>query len=63
MSVIKLDDFRPHVLIMTADGVAHVLPVRLLTRIVNGDLPVSTLEDALWQQILQEWIWNVSEPI
>lgn len=42
--VTSLDDWRPHITVPTLDGNVHVLPLSLLYRYVNGEIPLTDID-------------------
>lgn len=49
--IIELDDYRPHITIMTLDKNVHVIPVSVIEKIIKGEMPIEQLED--WQMIIR----------
>ena len=64
MTPINIDDHRPHVLLPTLDGKAHVLPASVIESLISGDLALDEVDD--WREItraiISEW-WAGNEVI
>lgn len=59
MSVVELEDHRPHVSVVASDGV-HVIPLSLLRDVVAGRQPSSILTEPVLQRIIEEWLGAVA---
>lgn len=53
MSVVDIDDFRPHLTINTLDGNFHVVPVALVESWIIGDIEPNKI---IVRKIIQEWL-------
>ena len=57
MSVVDLDEFRPHINIHTADNNVHVMPVSLIKDIAEGKRKTSGIPemDPVIAEIVRQW--------
>ncbi|WP_227430407.1 hypothetical protein [Psychrobacter sp. I-STPA6b] len=60
MSVIKIEDHQPHIVIEASDGV-HVVPIPLVRDVINGSKQSEVLTEPLVQAILKDWLVSVGE--
>lgn len=58
-NVVELDDHRPHVNIRTEDGVIHVYPLVFFQNIVNGTLPIDTVEPLVLRALVSDWLGDL----
>lgn len=57
MSIVDIDDFRPHLTINTLDGNVHVVPVALVESWIIGDIEPNKI---IIRKIIQEWLKHVT---
>ena len=57
MAPIELDDYRPHVTVQGLRAV-HVFPVKMLEKVISGELKESDIEDLddFIPKIIDEWL-------
>lgn len=48
--IVHLNDKRPHYMVVTLSGYAHVIPAHTIDRIIMGDMEITELEK--YQQII-----------
>jgi len=65
MTVLRLDDHRPHLTIMTVDGNAHVLPVSLVRDWIEGRRPIVETDDweIIVRTICKEWLDGLKQDL
>ncbi len=58
MSVTDIDSQRPHVLIYTDDGKAHVIPLTFFDKVMAGSVSINELDDyqEIMPVIIKEWL-------
>jgi len=65
IDTVLVDVCQSHLCVPTLDGNAHVIPVSLIKKIIDGDAPVTVLDD--WEMIvrsvLSEWLPIVENAI
>lgn len=61
--VADIEEHRPHMVILTDDGNAHVVPESVISKIANGEMPLMELDDwePIIRKILSEWKLNLEE--
>lgn len=58
MTIVNLDEYRPHVVICTDDNVAHVIPQSIVEDWIKG---ISKPEGLIMRKIIEEWLRHLKE--
>ncbi len=58
MSVTDIESQRPHILIYTDDGKAHVIPLSFFDSVMAGNVSIKELDDydQIMPVIIKEWL-------
>ena len=61
MTVVSLDDHRPHFTLQTLDGNVHVFPRAMIEDVISGKLRIVDIDDyeIILRTILKDWLENL----
>lgn len=60
-NVVRLDGFRPHLVLAAADRSLHVVPVALLEAVIEGRKPFTAMDERAVRAMLLDYLTMLQE--